>query len=82
MTPSRRCALIGSAVVGLPLLYLGPLLFTYLGAVFAYSAGRSLGDWARLPAAILGCLILFTLVLMVAALLGSLVVRHAGSSLK
>jgi hypothetical protein len=71
MTPTRIGAVIGGVIVALPILWLAPVLFAYVGTAFAYHAG-AIGEWARLPAAVTACLVLFLAAVAVGATVGRL----------
>ena len=80
MRPTRAGALLGTGLGGLILVPLAPGFFTYIGADLAYRASK-IGEWARTPAAIGGCLVLLAAWLAVAgagALVG-LALEKAGS---
>ena len=68
MRPTRVGFIVAAVLVGLPLMYWSPILFTYIGADIGFRA-RALGEWAALPAAILGYLALFAAVVTAAGAL-------------
>jgi hypothetical protein len=81
MRPTRIGFIAAALLVGLPLIYLSPILFTYIGADIGFRA-RVLGEWAVIPAAVLGYLALFAAVVTTAGGIGAAVGHMASKALK
>ena len=47
-------------------------MFTYIGADLAYRAG-AVGEWARTPAAVVGCLLPFVVAVAGASAIGAII---------